>query len=104
MDAIEKERAEYWRSVRSLAEEAAALEDEEEREEFLEESVSGSSWVIYYGEALKVIRYTDSDDEAEGAWRDTPHPGEGFWSFLCVAAWRCMRADVAAWVVDEVEA
>ncbi len=62
----------YWTQVESIGQEAVAqaLEEphsdaDEAREhvyEFINQSVDGSYWVIYYHAAAKTLEYTDNDD------------------------------------------
>ena len=51
---------EYFASVQSIANEAAEL-PEDERHDFVRESIDGNYWVIYTHAARKVLEYSDND-------------------------------------------
>lgn len=61
-------QAEYWQSVRNMAEEAYAEnpDDEEAQDDYLWQSVDGCPWIIYTAQILEVLRHTDNDD----AWQE----------------------------------
>ena len=72
-EAERLERANYWRSVRNMAEEAfAAHPGEDEQQEYAEQSVDGSSWIIYTDETIDVLRFTKNDDAYKETGVDTP--------------------------------
>lgn len=87
-------RAEYYSSVRSLAEDIADdlkrgdISDREQLLERVQETADGSSWVIYTASAMEVLRYSDNDGAyvdnfgTEGVVRD----GSINWSALAYAA------------------
>ena len=62
-------RKRYYADVNSIAAEAVEVhpDDEDEREEFVWESVDGSEWVIYYSSARAVALLTDNLDAASDA-------------------------------------
>lgn len=61
-------QAEYWQSVKNMAEEAYAEnpDDEEAQDDYLWQSVDGCHWIIYTAQILEVLRHTDNDD----AWQE----------------------------------
>lgn len=74
---------EYMADVRAIAEEAAAL-SEDERYDFIHESVDGSAWVIYTYAARMVAVLTehpDADEEDFGEKMITPE-GRAFASMV----------------------
>ena len=62
-------RKRYYADVNSIAAEAVEVhpDDEDEREEFVWESVDGSEWVIYYYNARAVTLITDNLEAASEA-------------------------------------
>lgn len=53
--------AAYWRDVRAMAAECLA-QPEDEREDWLHESVDGSSWVFSYYGARKCLEHSPNED------------------------------------------
>lgn len=88
------ERARYWASVRSIAEEALTEnpDDDEAQNESVWQSVDGSEWVIYTRRNLDVLRFTDHDDVYED-FGELP-TGEGAYRIYQLLAFCAMRADV----------
>ena len=78
---------EYMDDVRSIAEEAAAL-PEDERGDFIHESVDGSAWVIYTYAARMVAVLTEHPDAYDEDEMGEPAPT------VEAAAYSSMRADV----------
>lgn len=77
---------EYMADVRTIAEEAAAL-PEDERDDYIHESVDGSEWIIYTYHARMVAVLTDHPDAyLDEMGEPAPSPE--------VAAYMSMRADV----------
>jgi hypothetical protein len=60
-------RALYYTRCSDIAREALEIEDEDERETFLNESVDGSEWVIYTYRARLVAVLTDNVDAISDA-------------------------------------
>lgn len=77
----------YLDSVRGIADEAADIADEDERDAYIHESVDSSEWVIYTYRARLVSVVSDY----ASAWEDE-YPGEEYKPEV-VAFW-AMRADV----------
>lgn len=50
----------YFQAVRTIAEEAIQYTDEEERENWIHETIDGIDWVIYTHCAGKVIEFSDN--------------------------------------------
>tara|TARA_Y100000310_G_scaffold266309_1_gene277759 strand:- start:253 stop:615 length:363 start_codon:yes stop_codon:yes gene_type:complete len=87
----------YREDVNDIAREALTIDDEDERDEFVWESVDGSEWVIYYFNARAVALVTDNANAAEDEGALTAiaedylnHSG----TFETTAAFYAMRQDV----------
>ena len=87
----EDSRQDYWESVTSIAGEANSL-PEDERDDFVWQSVDGSYWVIYTHAAIKVYQYSDNDSLLfdELGTQEVDY----FSSLVCRMAFYAMRADV----------
>lgn len=67
IEYVEKQREEdhpysqasYWEDVQTIAKDAFESSDEDTH---ITESVDGSSWVIYYSNARKVLQYSPNED------------------------------------------
>lgn len=78
--AEEDTYADYWTHVKSLASEIRDRckdEDPDDRRHFdvgsaLHEACDGSSWIIYYSSARKVLEYTRNDDALSDAGMEAP--------------------------------
>lgn len=92
-------RQEYWQDVFSTAEE---IRDEVENGDYadwdgvqtrIDETVDGSSWVIYYADAYQCLRYSDNDEAIfeEGCYDGAPDFVGGF---VTKAAYYAYRADL----------
>jgi hypothetical protein len=98
-------RQDYWDAVRSIATEAeenvksGEIEDEDGLTEWLEQSVDGSSWVIYTRKNFQVLLYSDNESAfvddfgADGLVKD----GDVNWAGL---AYMAMLADVRSILTD----
>lgn len=84
------EETEYWADVRDVAKEALeeCPDNEEAQDDFVWESVDGSSWVIYTARNLDVLRFTSNED----AWQEFGELSPENW--LAQAAFAAMLADV----------
>lgn len=97
-------RAEYFEAVASFAEDAenevknGNITDEDDYREYIEQSVDGSSWVIYTANALQVLRYCGNHDAYTDEFGEVPMQGSEInWSALAYAA---MLEDVRERVTD----
>ena len=93
------DRAEYWGTVRSIAEEAhrAYPDDEEAQDRYLDESVDGNAYIIYTRQNLKVLLHTEHDD-AYLDFGEVP-AGKDAYELYAFLAFHAMRADVMAELV-----
>ena len=93
-------REKYWDEIKSLATEALAdfnvtnkeayEENESDIDNFIHESIDGSSWIIYYGNNMDVIQNTDNED----AYEEMGLEGcKGFSEICSRVAYFAMRAD-----------
>jgi len=83
----------YWKEVRSLAEEALGfIREGMEESEAVDNAVDGNQWVIYTAMARKVIEYSPNDC---AYFDDFGSVEVSNWGelFSCAADW-AMRADV----------
>ena len=95
-------RADYWDSVRSFAQEAldavksGEVTDADGLTEYVEQSVDGSSWVIYNGQILDVLRFTENDEAFEecGSLSDMATGDGGYFAMLGRIAYFALLADV----------
>lgn len=89
-DAIRPIVQSYRETVNDIAKEALKLTDEDERDEFIRESVDGSEWIIYYQNARAVAMVTDNLDAMQDAGVDI----EDGAAIECSLAFCAMRQDV----------
>lgn len=93
----------YWTQVENIGHEAIfqaiensndAQEAEDAVYEFIEQSVDGSYWVIYYHAAAKTLEYSDN----ENAYFEEHDGGQESWQsygdVLTALAYWALRADV----------
>lgn len=97
VDSEQSERADYWRTVAGIAQDALeawrdADWDDDARYEAVWEGVDGSQYIIYTCETLRVFQFTDND----GAWEDLGplDSTKGWEHVLQQIAFCAMRADV----------
>ena len=97
-EAVRVLRAEYYQSVRALVDEGmneireGRVTSAEELNEWLEQSIDGSYWVIYTHANMQVIFVSDNDDAYMEDFGEAPVEGGNInWAALAYAA---MRRDV----------
>jgi len=95
-EAMRPIATQYWQTVRSIAEEAQGIDDDDDRDTFIHEQVDGSEWIIYTYAAQAVILITDN----ENAYTELESLGElasvleGPSSLYTSIAFHAMRQDV----------
>jgi hypothetical protein len=97
----EGSRGDYWDSVKSMAEEIFEACDEDSEpiagSTRLHEEVDGTAWVIYYGKALDVLKYSDHDDAIfEEMGDDALHGCKSMGDVYSRAAYYAMMQDIIA--------
>ena len=95
----EGSRGDYWDSVKSMAEEIFEACDEDSEpiagSTRLHEEVDGTAWVIYYGQAVDVLRYSDHDDAIfEEMGEDALQGCRDMGAVYCRAAYYAMMQDI----------
>jgi hypothetical protein len=99
-ETIAQQRADYYATVKGIAQDAAEIKGRDERSEHIEEAVESA--LTYTREAYKCIMYTDNDD----AIFDAGMTLDGLDSTAAVItriAFFAMRADVQK-AIDELRA
>lgn len=90
----------YWRDVRAMAKECIA-QPEPERDDWLHESVDGSSWVFSYYGARKCLEHSPNENigfDELGA--DIAHGIECLSMLHCRLAYFALAADVRSAMAD----
>ena len=103
-------RKEYWDEIRSIALDAieegwtqagadADEPDEEAMQEYVQQTVDGHQWIIYYGYPEDVLRFTDNKDAYIDAFgsieaKDTNEA-------LAKMAYMAMEADVNSTIYNQ---
>lgn len=95
-EAMRPIAAQYWETVRGIAEEARSLLEDDDRDQFIHESVDGSEWVIYTYAAQAVILITDNEDayEETESLHELAGVLESASSLYTSIAYHAMRQDV----------
>ena len=100
----------YWTQVDNIGAEAVAeaienSNDAQEAEdavyEFIDQSVDGSYWVIYYHAAAKTLDYTENGDAFFEAGVGGQESWESYGDVLTALAYWALRADVMDRLPDD---
>lgn len=95
MDSDQKERAEYWATVKSIAQEALEAEKNgDDPHDFIHESVDGSHYVIYTYANLVCLQESDHEDAAFEDGRESIAECDSYSKLMALLAFYAMREDV----------
>lgn len=110
-EAVRVLRAEYYQSVRSIVEEGMGqikeghITDREGLDEYLDQSVDGSYWVIYTHANFQVLFVSDNHDAYMEDFGEPPVEGSDIkWAALAYAAMRRDIYDLIGSYDEEIEA
>lgn len=110
-EAVRVLRAEYYESVRSIVEEGMGeikngnIPNREGLDEYLEQSVDGSYWVIYTHANFQVLFVSDNHDAYMEDFGEPPVEGSDIkWAALAYAAMRRDIYDLIGSYDEEIEA
>ncbi len=98
------ERAEYWHTLRAIAEDALREypDDEDQQDEHVFQSVDGNHYVIYTYANLDVLRFTEHDDAYEDFGELPDDKGaSGLFAYLAFCAMRADAMDELARLREE---
>lgn len=110
-EAVRVLRAEYYQAVRSIVEEAKGeiksgnISDRDGLEEYVNQSVDGSYWVIYTHANFQVIFVSDNHDAYMEDFGEAPVEGSDIkWAALAYAAMMRDVHELMGAYDDEIEA
>lgn len=110
-DAVRVLRAEYYESVRSIVEEGMGqikeghILNREGLDEYIDQSVDGSHWVIYTHANFQVIFVSDNHDAYMEDFGEAPVSGNDInWAALAYAAMKRDVYDLIGAYNEEIEA
>ncbi len=110
-EAVRVLRTEYYQEVRSIVEEAMGeikggnIADREGLDEYIDQSVDGSYWVIYTHANFQVIFVSDNHDAYMEDFGEPPVEGGDInWAALAYAAMRRDVSELASAHDAEIEA
>ena len=83
------EEQDYWKFIRSMAEDVLEEAGQWDYTDTLHEYVDGCEYVIYYGKMLRALIYSDNTEAIDDC---SGQPG--FWEFIQRATYYAVLADV----------
>ena len=94
----------YWQDVESIAEDAIAEhpDDQDDRQEYVTQSVDGSAYVIYYSENEEVLLQSRNEPDGDEV-AAMCGPNADWRRMRTVAAFMAMEADVLEKVRELIE-